>query len=1690
MNRRTFALVSVVMLLASMVTALGPAYAAGTVTLRSTSTMVNDGTNFTVTKPVGLAANDVMVASLSINAGGAVTAPAGWTLIGHTESLGVVELWTYYRVAGASEPASYTWTTTGGAAGTLGIAAYVGVDTTAPLIGFSSATDGGGATQATAPAVASSTTGVALLLLTIDGSFAGTLTYPASFTQRWSLVDYERGYAADDLTNISGNLPARTITLSSTNFWSIQQVGLRAAGGVPAPAPTITTVSPTSGSTLGGTSVSVNGTNFQAGATVSFGGSPLTVTNITPTAITGTTSAHSAGSVSVVVTNPDAQLATCASCFTYVAPAPTITSVAPSSGTTAGGTSVTVNGANFQTGATVSFGGSAMTVSNVTSSAISGTTTAHAAGAVNVTVTNPDTKSGACTACYTYNPPPPRPAPTSVTPGSGSGGGGTSVTINGTAFVTGATASFGGSALSIASVTATTITGTTSAHSPVTVDVIVTNPDAQSGTCVACFAYLPPPPPSVTSVSPNSGSGAGGTAVTINGTDFQSGVAVSFGGSALTVATVTPTTIGGTTTAHAAATVNVTVMNPDTQSATCLVCFTYLPPPPATVTSVAPTTGTTAGGTSVTVNGTNFQSGATVSFGGTAMAIASITPSAITGTTPGHAAGAVDVSVTNPEQPRVTCAACYTYVTPPAPTVASVTPNNGSTAGGTSVTVNGANFQPGATVSFGGSALTVGTITSTTISGTTTAHAAGAVGATVTNPDAQSASCSACFTYAVPPSVTLRGISTLAGSGGRSNFVVDRPVGVTANDVMIASLSLNGGGTATAPAGWTLIAHTVNASVIHLWSFYHVAGSSEPADYTFKASSAAGVAGIAAYVGIDPASPVIGFSSATSTTNQATAPAVTSTATSVALLLLTIDGSFAGTVTHPTGFTQRWALQNYERGYFADRLAIAGGTLPAATIALSTANYSSIQQIALRVGGGAPAPAPTVSSVNPSSGSTNGGNAITLNGTGFQQGATVLFGGSALTGTTVTPTTITGTTPAHAAGAVNVVVTNPDTQTGSCAACFTYVAPAPAPTVTSTSPNSGTSAGGQTISVNGTNFQTGATVTLGGTPLTVTSVTATVISGTTRVHAPGAVSVVATNPDQQSGTCASCYTYVAAPAPTVTGIAPNTGSTLGNDAVTVSGSNFQAGATVSIGGSLLNVTTVNATQITGTTRSRAAGVVNVVVTNADTQSGTCVGCFSYIGAGNAIQSENALPGTPGWNDFVTIADQLAISGYGSKTSVSHGETIDLFITTRDSTVSIDVFRTGYYGGVGARRVTSLGSFPGRLQAIPAPDPNTGMIAATGWLKTTTVTIPSDWVTGVYVAKLTGSPSGRQSFIFFVVRNDGGHEKYVFQSSVTTAQAYNQYGGVSLYANVTNKSVYSYNAATKVSFDRPFDPQDGQGAGQFFQYEYPWLRWAESQGYDMTYLTNIDTDTNVNPLTNHKAFLSIGHDEYWSKGMRDNVTAAMNAGVNLGFFSANTMYWQIRLEPNSLGNPNRVQVGYKSFSLSSARPGPDPFFCPATPCAPGTDNTRVTTYWRDWPVTQPEQLLLGVMSGSVANEVPYVVQNSSHWVYAGTGLTDGSRINGIVGYEYDAVYASYVDGNSGATITLTPQPGLTILSRSPVGSAFSNSTIYTAASGARVFASGTIEWSSGLDSSGYGCTGGCVSAALQQTTRNILSNFGN
>src|SRR5207245_750847 len=204
--------------------------------------------------------------------------------------------------------------------------------------------------------------------------------------------------------------------------------------------------------------------------------------------------------------------------------------------------------------------------------------------------------------------------------------------------------------------------------------------------------------------------------------------------------------------------------------------------------------------------------------------------------------------------------------------------------------------------------------------------------------------------------------------------------------------------------------------------------------------------------------------------------------------------------------------------------------------------------------------------------------------------------------------------------------------------------------------------------------------------------------------------------------------------------------------------------------------------------------------------------------------------------------------------------------------------------------------------------------------------------------------GYQNYVTFVVR-DGRPAPFLYQWSVATDQAYNNYPN----DGRTGKSLYTYNSygaktvsgdtrAVKVSFDRPFL---GLGVGGFFAWEIFFVRWLERSGYDVTYSTDIDTHANGGELKRHKAFLSVGHDEYWSKEMFDAAEAARDTGVNLGFFNANAVYWQVRFEPSAAGVANRVMVCYRDAAI-------DPVHARTT-----------TTQWRHRPRSRPAHALLGL-----------------------------------------------------------------------------------------------------------------------------------
>ena len=245
---------------------------------------------------------------------------------------------------------------------------------------------------------------------------------------------------------------------------------------------------------------------------------------------------------------------------------------------------------------------------------------------------------------------------------------------------------------------------------------------------------------------------------------------------------------------------------------------------------------------------------------------------------------------------------------------------------------------------------------------------------------------------------------------------------------------------------------------------------------------------------------------------------------------------------------------------------------------------------------------------------------------------------------------------------------------------------------------------------------------------------------------------------------------------------------------------------------------------------------------------------------------------------------------------------------------------GYYGGNGATLVTTLNhSGSAVVQPNPLIDPTTGQVDAGNWSVTDSWAVPSTATSGVYVADVI---DGSQIFqIPFIITNPSSTSDIVFQTSDETWQAYNGFGGANLYGGNGPANppppAFGQGAAFAVSYNRPIVTRDSIGtyAGpqdSLFGAEYAAIYWLEQNGYDVSYISGIDTATNGSLLLNHKVFMDAGHDEYWTDSQVANVQAAADAGVNLAFLSGNEIFWQTRLSPSidSTPDPNRTLVTYK------------------------------------------------------------------------------------------------------------------------------------------------------------------------------------
>jgi len=434
-----------------------------------------------------------------------------------------------------------------------------------------------------------------------------------------------------------------------------------------------------------------------------------------------------------------------------------------------------------------------------------------------------------------------------------------------------------------------------------------------------------------------------------------------------------------------------------------------------------------------------------------------------------------------------------------------------------------------------------------------------------------------------------------------------------------------------------------------------------------------------------------------------------------------------------------------------------------------------------------------------------------------------------------------------------------------------------------------------------------------------------------------------------------------------------------------------------------------------------------------------------------IQRENARAGATDWQLTRVRLDRTGgircpwIEGYCSKQSVAAGESIEIMVSTNPpQSFVIEIFRTGYYGGRGARLMTKLGPFEGTTQATP--EEGKKRIRECRWEPATSLVIPDDWPSGVYLGRLTtlSDASGFgywQSYVVFIVRDDRPAD-ILLQGSDNTWQAYNQWPD--------KHSVYTHPKGTQgpwadVSFDRPygkysqiFENPQTIGSGEWLCFEFPMAYWLEKHGYDVTYCSNSDMLSPARGLK-CKAMISVGHDEYWDLRQYESGVTMRDAGVNLLFLSGNSVCWVSPFRQAANGRENRIifrggPYGGKHqwAELREKQHGPFPHRGPDEGYLMGSRNVDPVNGGGDWVCTQPD-----------------------HWIFAGTGMKQGESIPGLIGWEYH--------GDPPADI-----PGLEIVAQGTALQGGINpqqwtATIYPGPRGNFVFNASTIWWCQDLAS---------------------------
>ena len=407
---------------------------------------------------------------------------------------------------------------------------------------------------------------------------------------------------------------------------------------------------------------------------------------------------------------------------------------------------------------------------------------------------------------------------------------------------------------------------------------------------------------------------------------------------------------------------------------------------------------------------------------------------------------------------------------------------------------------------------------------------------------------------------------------------------------------------------------------------------------------------------------------------------------------------------------------------------------------------------------------------------------------------------------------------------------------------------------------------------------------------------------------------------------------------------------------------------------------------------------------------------------NWVVAENLRAGTSRWR--ISPSAKRDIDGFADKVSAQDGSRVTLYVDTSADRFRVFAYRMGWYHGLGGRLVWKSHDVAGRNQSRPSVEPVTNMVE-TSWRPSVTVHIGS-WPEGTYLFKLVSNEND-QSYVPFVIRDDRSRGHLMLQQQVATWQAYNTWGGYSLYRGPDGGFA---SRSRVVSFDRPYG---GRGAAGLLN-SLAFVVLAERAGLDVTYSTDLDLHTRPELLTRHRALISLDHDEYWSTAMRDGATAARADGVNFAVFGANAIYRHIRIEASPLGTHRRM-VAYK-------RASEDPLF--------GVDNDEVTVNWRSPPLHDPESELLGAMYECNPVHADMVVADAQSWVFAGTGMSDGDHIPGAVDMEYDRIFP---DAPTPASIQVLAHSSLRCRDKARAA----DMTYYTARSGAGVFDAASQGW---------------------------------